>query len=70
MTFSEWIDAERGRVAQVANSFGITLSAVTQWRTNGVPVDRMIELRDLTGGEVTIEEMVARQAAVSPQEAG
>jgi hypothetical protein len=69
MTFSEWIDEERGRVAQVAGRFGISMSAVTQWRTNGVPVERMVELRELTAERVSIEEMVTERQQPAPREA-
>lgn len=58
MTFAEWIEAERGRLTQVADRFGITKSAVSQWQANGVPMERLIDVRDLTGGVVSIEEMV------------
>jgi hypothetical protein len=69
MTFSDWIDAERGRVALVAGRFGITMSAVTQWRSNGVPIERMVELRELADGEVSIEEMVTERQQSAPREA-
>ncbi len=62
MTFSEWIAAERGRLTLVAQRFGITKSAVSQWAANGVPVDRLVDVRDLTDGAVSIEEMVAARA--------
>lgn len=58
MTFSDWLDQERGRVALVADRFAISMSAVTQWRTNGVPVDRMRDLSSLTNGDVPLEGML------------
>jgi DNA-binding transcriptional regulator YdaS (Cro superfamily) len=47
----------------MALRFGITLSAVSQWRDNGVPVDRMAEVSQITGGQVTIEDMVIERSA-------
>lgn len=58
MNLNQWLDNEVGRSAHLAKHFGVTPSAVTQWRSNGVPVERMKAVRDLTGGEVSIEEML------------
>ncbi len=65
MNIIEWLDNETGRAARLAEHFGITPSAVTQWRSNGIPLDRMKEVRDFTSGDVSIEEMVpdSKQAA-------
>lgn len=60
MTFSEWLDAEYGRATKVAEHFGVSAQAVSLWRTNGVPRDRIIPMRDLTDGAVTLEELVER----------
>lgn len=58
MTLIEWFDAEGGRQATMAEHFGLTQSAVSQWRTNGVPPARMNAVRDFTGGAVSLEEMI------------
>ena len=58
MTFIDWLDAEKGRAAFLAEHFNITPSAVSQWRDNGVPVNKMKEIRDLTGGAVTLDDML------------
>ncbi len=58
MELNKWLDAEVGRSARLASHFGLTPSAVTQWRTNGVPVHRMKAVRDFSHGEVSIEEMI------------
>ena len=65
MNFNEWLDNETGRAARLAEHFRITPSAVTQWRSNGIPVDRMKDVRDFTSGSVSIEEMIpdSKQAA-------
>lgn len=58
MNISTWLDAEQGRTARMAAFFDVSASAVTQWRSNGVPVDRMKAVRDFTDGQVTLDEMI------------
>lgn len=58
MNLNTWLDNEAGRAAKLANHFGRSASAVSQWRKNGVPVDFMKSVRDFTGGAVTLEEMI------------
>lgn len=58
MTLIDWLDADRGRLTALAAHFGLTQSAVSQWRSNGVPVGRMKAVRDFTGGAVTLDEML------------
>ena len=58
MNFGQWLDAERGRQSRVAERFCVSLSAVSQWRTNGVPRDRILDVHELTDREVSIEELL------------
>lgn len=58
MKFAEWLDEERGRTKRVADHFGITQGAVSQWRADGVPLARMREVRDISGGLVPLEDML------------
>jgi len=58
MNFISWLEAEKGRAALLAQHFGKTAAAISQWKTNGVPVGLMKAVRDFTGGAVTLEEMV------------
>lgn len=58
MDLNSWLDAERGRMSAMASHFKVSVSAISQWRANGVPVDRMKAVRDYTGNDVTLEEMV------------
>lgn len=58
MTFGEWINAVPGRTTAAAVRFVVSVSAISQWAANGVPVRRMKAVRDFTGGEVTLEDMV------------
>lgn len=58
MNLTTWLEAEKGRSTALATYFGVTPAAVSQWKTNGVPVANMKAVRDFTGGAVTLEEMV------------
>lgn len=58
MNLNEWLNKETGRASKLAQHFGRTASAVSQWRTNGVPLDLMKAVRDFTKGEVSLESMV------------
>jgi len=58
MTFSDWLKAETGRAAALAAHFGVTPSAVSQWRVNGVPTANMKAVRDFTDGAVTLDDML------------
>lgn len=58
MTLTEWLAAEKGRAAALAQHFDVSPAAVSQWKTNGVPVANMKEVREFTGGVVSLDEMV------------
>lgn len=58
MDLTSWLEAEKGRSAALAAHFGKTPAAISQWKTNGVPVGLMKSVRDFTGGVVTLEEML------------
>ncbi len=58
MELNTWLEAEKGRLTALAQHLGKTPSAITQWKTNGVPVGLMKAVRDFTGGAVTLDEMV------------
>lgn len=58
MNLNQWLDGEAGRTTKLALHFGRTKGAITQWRTNGVPVGLMKAVRDFTDGHVSLEEMV------------
>lgn len=59
MQFAEWLDQEPGRANEMAAHFGVTKGAISNWKYEGVPSKRMLEVRDYTGGEVTLEQMLA-----------
>jgi DNA-binding transcriptional regulator YdaS (Cro superfamily) len=62
MDLNTWLAAEKGRAAALAKHLGRSPAAISQWRVNGVPVDLMKAVREFTGGEVTLEEMVPDMA--------
>lgn len=66
MNFSTWINAGKGRVTAIAQHFERTPGAISQWRS-GVPPKLMRQVRDFTGGEVTLEEMLAETELAKPQ---
>jgi DNA-binding transcriptional regulator YdaS (Cro superfamily) len=63
MDLITWLEAEKGRLAALAAHFGVTPAAVSQWKTNGVPVNKMKAVRDFTGGAVTLDELVPETPA-------
>jgi DNA-binding transcriptional regulator YdaS (Cro superfamily) len=58
MDLTTWLETEKGRSAALAAHFGVSPAAVSQWKKNGAPMDKMKAVRDFTEGEVTLEEMV------------
>lgn len=58
MDITTWLEAEAGRSVAMAAHFGVSKSAVSQWKSNGVPRALMKSVRDFTGGAVTLDEMV------------
>jgi DNA-binding transcriptional regulator YdaS (Cro superfamily) len=65
MTITDWLEEEgqRGRAAALAEHLGISRAAISQWKTNGVPVDHMKAVREFTAGAVTLDEMVPEPKA-------
>ncbi len=68
MDLTSWLEAEKGRSVALAAHFEKSTSAVSQWKTNGVPLALMKAVRDFTGGVVTLEEMVPGPAAPTETE--
>ena len=64
MDLTEWLDAP-GRVTAMAKHFGLTHSAVSQWKTNGVPLRHMRAVSDFTSGEVPLDSLVTAAIAAA-----
>ena len=47
-----------GGVAKLARKLGVRSPAVSQWRTNGIPADRAIEIERLTDGKFKAVDIV------------
>ena len=58
MNLRQWLEAEYGRATKIAAHFAVSDAAISSWKFNGVPVDRMKAVRDYTEGAVTLDEMV------------
>lgn len=69
MDFSEWLDKHPGSVKAMADHFGVTHSAVSQWRGNGVPLLHMQAVHEFTSGAVTLAEMTAVAVAAAKKRA-
>lgn len=59
MKLHDWLEAEQGRAARLAAHFGVTRSAVSQWRTNGAPAPYLRSISEFSDGAVTVEELLA-----------
>lgn len=72
MDLSTWLEAEKGRLKALAQHLDRTPAAISQWKSNGVPVGLMKAVRDFTHGAVTLEEMVPESSPPidTPAEAG
>jgi len=66
MDLISWLEAERGRLEALASHIKVSKSAVSQWKSNGVPVVHMKTVREFTGGAVTLEEMVPEPFSREP----
>lgn len=47
----------------MAEHFRVNKTAVFGWKVHGVPPSRMKAVRDFTGGEVTLDDMVPEPQA-------
>lgn len=64
MNITDWLEGEKGRSSALAAHFKVSHSAVSQWKTNGVPIANMKAVRDFTQGEVTLDAMIPDAAKV------
>jgi hypothetical protein len=66
MDLKTWLDAERGRYTELAKQLDVTVGRISQMADDGVPPKFMLQVRDFTGGNVTLEEMVKARTPDSP----
>jgi DNA-binding transcriptional regulator YdaS (Cro superfamily) len=60
--FANWLDAEHGRVSQLASALGIKPSAVTNWRNRRIPGERIPALENITG--IRAAQLMSRTAVL------
>jgi DNA-binding transcriptional regulator YdaS (Cro superfamily) len=58
MDLHQWLDAEEGRAKWLAESLGVSKSAVSNWRLQGVPMLHMERIEALTAGAVRPDSML------------
>lgn len=63
MELHTWLGAKHGRAKWLAEKLGVSKTAVSLWRANGVPVIYMPKIADLTAGDVSIEDMAIHASA-------
>jgi DNA-binding transcriptional regulator YdaS (Cro superfamily) len=59
MDLHDWIDAVPGRATATAEHFGVSVSAVSQWRGRGAPVRFWRLISKWTEGAVSVDELLA-----------
>lgn len=66
MDLHTWLDAPEnaGKAAWLADQLDRSKAAVSLWREAGVPLEHMPRIQELTGGAVTIDDMVAHKLAL------
>jgi DNA-binding transcriptional regulator YdaS (Cro superfamily) len=58
MTLSMWLESEEGRGKALALHCGVSDAAVSQWKTNGVPLHQLRRVAAFTGGQVSVADLI------------
>jgi DNA-binding transcriptional regulator YdaS (Cro superfamily) len=58
MNLHQWLSEEDGRATRMAADFGVSRSAVSQWRSSGAPTRFLRRIVEATGGAVSLEELL------------
>lgn len=59
MKLHDYLAEQPGRAKAMADYFGVSKAAVSQWRDRGAPVDMLRRIVEWTGGAVTLESLLA-----------
>lgn len=54
--------------AKLAHALGVEPMTVSHWKTRGVPPKRAIQIEEVTGGEVTREQLLPELFSVQRQQ--
>lgn len=55
-----WLDKQKGRARDLSLHLGVSKTAVSLWRANGIPLQHMPKIVEFTKGAVSIEDMAMR----------
>lgn len=69
MQLFDWLDADPGRAAALAQHLRISRGALSQWRPFNVPVRHMPAIARFTKGKVTVAEMASARATAFAKQA-
>lgn len=74
MNLHKWLDGETGRSKWLAEQLGVSRTAVSLWRDNGVPMEHWPRIVDLTDSAVHVLDLAehamnARQASAAQRSA-
>lgn len=58
-TLHEYLAEQPGRAKAMADHFGVSKAAVSQWRDRGAPVDMLRRIVEWCDGAVTLESLLA-----------
>lgn len=58
MRLHDWLSQEEGRATRLAAEFGVSKSAISQWRAVGAPVRCFRRIVDISAGVVTLDDLV------------
>ena len=64
-----WLKAEKGRAKRLAAFLRITEGGVSQYLQNGVPADRIRQICEFSGGELTLDDLVPGKRAAAAGDA-
>ena len=59
MELKTWLKAETGRATALADHCGVTVAAVSQWQSAGVPMRHVRAVAEFSAHKVTVDEMVS-----------
>jgi hypothetical protein len=65
MRLHDWLSEEEGRATRLAAEFGVSRSAVSQWRSVGAPLRCFRRIVELTAGAVSVDDLLSDKEAAA-----